>query len=66
MISKLLQKLTYGVNQSREVVDGQHENDSSSPGQTELVKNKGHNLPCRGERAGLVEPCFLIQHYRSN
>jgi hypothetical protein len=33
MKSKLLQKKSYGVNQSREVVDGQHENieDSSRP-----------------------------------
>jgi hypothetical protein len=36
MKSKLLQKKNYGVNQAREVVDGQQENDSSRP-------TKGHN-----------------------
>jgi hypothetical protein len=31
MKSKLLQKISYGVNQALEVVDGQKENDSSRP-----------------------------------
>jgi hypothetical protein len=38
MKSKLLQKISYGVNQSREVVDGQQENDSSRP-------TKAHETP---------------------
>jgi hypothetical protein len=38
MKSKLLQKISYGVDQSREVVDGQQENDSSRP-------TKGHETP---------------------
>jgi hypothetical protein len=40
MKSKLLQKISYGVNQSREVVDGQPENieDSSVPW-------RGHGIP---------------------
>jgi hypothetical protein len=40
MKSKLLQKKSYGVNQSHEVVDGQQENieDSSSPW-------RGHETP---------------------
>jgi hypothetical protein len=38
MESKLLKRKSYGVNQSREVVDGQQENDSSR-------RTMGHGIP---------------------
>jgi len=40
MKSKLLQKKSYDVNQSREVVDGQQENTEGSPEPLEAARNR--------------------------
>jgi hypothetical protein len=52
MKSKLLQKLTYGVNQSREVVDGQQENiEYSSVPWRERENPTGRVRPATGTQA---------------
>jgi hypothetical protein len=64
MKSKLLQKIRYGVNQSREVVDGQEENiDSSSPWSGQSPPNPVNPAFDADARKGF--PSLLKRNYRT-
>jgi hypothetical protein len=65
MRSKLLQKLTYGVNQSREVVDRPQENieDSSVPWR-ERESPTGRVRPALDSQVRKVLPGLLKRNYR--
>jgi hypothetical protein len=65
MRSKLLQKLTHGVNQSREVVDGHRENigDSPSPWRGRGILPNPVN-PAVDAQAGKDSSALLKRNYR--
>jgi hypothetical protein len=65
MISKLLQKLTYGVNQSREVVDGQEKNiEHSSETWTGREPRPNRVNPAFDAEVGKDFPGLLKHNYR--
>jgi hypothetical protein len=55
MKSKLLQKINYNVDQSREVVDGQHGNDSSTP-------TKGRETPPNRVNPAVESQTRFVKH----
>jgi hypothetical protein len=63
MKSKLLQRISYGVNQSREVVDGQPENDSSRPTKGRESRSNPVNTAV-GTEAREHFPGLLKRNYR--